>query len=159
MPYLFHQGSRYWVHAANVVVILAAIVQTFWTFLSYQNVEWTYARFVAMLTIPGILYFIASMLVPDDPKLMASWQKHYYDRRIQYFSAITCWGVLTLINTTFVLGMAFNHPARGVQLTMVGMGLCGLISDRPVVHKLLVGVGLAAIVAIGLIVLLVAAVP
>jgi hypothetical protein len=157
MPHLFRRGSRYWVHASNVVVILAGTVQTFWTFLSYQDVEWTYLRFISMLTIPGILYFIASMLVPDDPKLTESWEKHYYDRRIQYFSAIVGWAILTLINTTFVLGMPFAHPVRGVQLSVVGIGLCGLISDRPVVHKLLVGVFLGALLAIGFIVLLVPA--
>lgn len=153
LPHAFRTGRRYSVHAAFVILVLFGTVQNFWAFLGYQVVEWTFARFIGMLAIPGMLYFVASMLIPDDPSLIECWKNHYFQRRAQLFSGITGWGVLTLLNTTFILGMPLAHPARVVQLGLLSVGVCGLSSARPMVHKILIGVMLILALAFPFIVM------
>ena len=153
LSHTFRKGHRYTVHAGFVVLILFGTVLNFWSFLSYRGVDWTFARFIAMLAIPGTLYFVASTLIPDDPSLIERWKDHYFQRRIQLFSGIAGWGALTLANTTFILDHPFDHPARSVQLGLLFVGICGLGSARPVVHKVLVGVMLLLAMVFPLIVM------
>jgi hypothetical protein len=136
-----------------VVLILLGTVQNFWVFLGYQHIEWTFARFIGLLAVPGTLYFIASMLIPDNPSIIESWKKHYFERRVQLFSGIIGWMLLALVNTTFTLGMPLTDPARGVQLGLFAVGVCGLSSARPLVHQILVGVILVLALAFGIIVM------
>lgn len=132
--------------------MLCGTVLNFWSFLAYRDVEWTFARFVGMLAIPGTMYFITAMLIPDDSNGVESWQEHYFRRRLQLFSGILGWGVLTFFNTTVVLGMPLTHPTRAVQLGMMMIGISGLSSARPVVHKVIAGCGLLAVLLFVLIV-------
>jgi hypothetical protein len=121
--------------------MLLAILLNFWAFLSYRDAEWSLVRFVGVLAIPGALYFIAAMLVPDDPRLIESWRTHYFDKRVPYFSGIVAWGLLAAFNTTLVLGLDLTHPSRATQLAIVTVGVCGLASTRPIVHQSLVVLG------------------
>jgi hypothetical protein len=151
LPHAFRRGRVYWVHSAFVVVLLCATVQNFWTFLVYRDLEWTFVRFLGMLAIPGNLYFIASMLIPDEASVVESWKKHYFQRRVQAFSGILAWGLLSFWATTFLAGMPFTHPVRGVQAGLLMMGICGLSSARPIVHELLAGFALTLLLVFGLI--------
>jgi len=153
LSHAFRRGHQYGVHAAFVVLVLFGTVLNFWAFLGYRDVEWTVVRFIAMLAIPGTLYFVASMLIPDDPILVESWKDHYFQRRMQLFSGIAAWGGITLVNTTFILGQPVAHPARAVQLGLLFVGIVGLSSARPMVHKILVGVMLILALAFPLIVM------
>jgi hypothetical protein len=152
LPHVFSRERRYGVHAAAVVIILSATVQNFWVLLSYRNVEWTFLRFIGLLAVPGTVYFIASTIIPDDPGLIESWEKHYFEKRIQLFSGFAVWGVLSILVTTFVLGLPLAAPARGVQLGMIVMGVCGIISARPMVHKFIIGLAVILLLAFGFIV-------
>lgn len=140
LPYAFSKGRHYSVHAGWLVLTLFGVVLNFWAFLGYREIEWTFARFIGMLAIPGVLYFIASMLIPDDTALIECWESHYFQRRVQLFSGITGWGVLTFVNTTFIMGMPLMHPARAVQLGLVTVGIFGLSSARSGIHKTLLGI-------------------
>ena len=139
LPYVFRRERVYGVHAAVVVLLIFGIVFNFWTFLGYQNIEWTFAKFLSLLAIPATLYFMASMIVPDDPHLIESWKEHYYHRRVHYYSGHVGWMVIAIINTTFILDLPLMHPMRGVQVAMLVMGLCALSSKREIVHKAVVG--------------------
>ena len=48
--------------------------------------------------------------------------------------------MIAIVNTTFILGQPLTHPIRGVQLGMLVMGVCGLSSERTIVHKIIVGI-------------------
>ena len=139
LPYVFRRERVYWVHAAVVVLLIFATVFNFWTFLAYQNIEWTFSKFLGLLAIPATLYFMASMIVPDDPHIIESWKEHYYHRRVHYYSGQVGWMVFAIINTTFILDLPITHPMRGLQVGLLVMGLCALSSKREIVHKAVVG--------------------
>jgi len=139
LPYVFRRDSMYGVHATVVVALIFGTVFNFWTFLGYRDTEWTFIKFLGLLATPATLYFMASMLVPDHPELVESWKKHYYHRRVQYFSGHIVWMVIAIINTTFILDLPLTHPMRGVQVTLLVVGLCALSSEREIVHKAMVG--------------------
>ena len=139
LPYVFRRDRVYGVHAAIVVLLIFAITFNFWTFLGYQNIEWTFIKFLGLLAIPATLYFMASMLVPDHPELVESWKEHYYHRRVQYFSGHIGWMVIAIINTTFILDLPLTHPMRGLQVAFLIIGLCSLGSKREIVHRAMVG--------------------
>ena len=153
LPHIFRREARYNVHAALVVLILFGTVQNFWVVLSYQNIEWTFPRFIRLLAVPGTLYFIASTLVPDDPNIIESWKKYYFEKRVQLYSGIMGWMLLAFVNTTFTLGMPLAHPARGVQLGLFAVGVCGLSSARPLVHQILIGCIFLLALAFGIVVM------
>ena len=151
LSHVFSRQRRYGVHAAAVVIILCATVQNFWAVLSYRDLEWTFIRFIGLLAVPGTVYFVASTLIPDNPGLIESWERHYFEKRIQYFSGLVGWSLLSFLNTTYTLGMPLATPVRGVQLGMLVMGVCGLISARPLVHKFIIGLAMILVLAFGII--------
>ena len=150
LPHVFRRERRYGVHAATVVLLIFGTVLNFWTFLGYRGIEWTFARFLGLLAVPGTLYFMASMLVPDDPNLIESWKEHYYHRRVHYYSGMIGWSVIANVNTTFILGLPLTHPIRGVLLGLLAMGVCGLSSERTIVHKIIVGIAAVLLLAFAL---------
>ena len=139
LSFVFHRERRYGIHATVVILLLFGTVINFWTFLGYRDIEWNLARFFSLLAIPATLYFMASMLVPDNPDLIVSWKEHYYHRRVQYFAGQVVWMLVAIINTTFILGLPIAHPIRGVQLVMLITGVCCLSSEREIVHKTVIG--------------------
>ena len=153
LSHVFHRERRYGVHAAFVVMVLFATVQNFWVLLSYQDVEWTFVRFIGLLAVPGTLYFIASILVPDNPSSIESWREYYFEKRIGFYSGIIGWMLMAFVNTTFTLGMPLASPARLVQLGVLVVGVCGLSSAHPLVHQALAGLMFVMALAFGIIVM------
>ena len=143
LPYVLRRDRMYGLHATVLVLLIFGIVFNFWTFLGYQNIEWTFIKFLGLLAIPATLYFMASMLVPDHPELVESWKEHYYHRRVQYFSGHIGWMVIASINTTFILDLPLTHPLRGIVLGNLIGGVCCLSSKREIVQK--AGVGISVI--------------
>ena len=144
LRFVFNPERRYWVHAAVVVIVLLATTINFWAYLGNREVEWTLLRFLAVLGVPGTLYFLASTLVPDDPALVASWETYYFEKRIPIYASVVLWGCLSAANNTFLLQMPATHPGRAVQLSIVAIGAWGLLFARPLAHKLLVGLMMLA---------------
>jgi len=98
---------------------------------------WTLPRFFLALGIPGILYFIAATLIPEDPDEVASWRDHYYETRVQLFGGITAWAVIAAADATVNLGTPLDHPGRIVQAITAVLGIVGLGSSSPRVHSAL----------------------
>lgn len=139
LPYVFQRERVYGVHAAVVVLLIFGTVFNFWTFLGYRDIEWTFSKFLGLLAIPATLYFMASMIVPDDPHIIESWKEHYYHRRVHYYSGQVGWMVIAIINTTLILELPLTHPIRGITLGVLICGVCALSSKHEIVHKAVVG--------------------
>ena len=59
--------KNYWVFYAWVIVVLGLILQfwwAYWDYRAYQN--WTFFKFVYLLSGPAVLYFSSRILVPED---------------------------------------------------------------------------------------------
>ena len=135
LPYVFQRERVYGVHAAVVVLLIFGTVFNFWTFLG-------------LLAIPATLYFMASMIVPDDPHIIESWKEHYYHRRVHYYSGQVGWMVISIINTTLILELPLTHPIRGITLGVLICGVCALSSKHEIVHKAVVGCSLIFIIIV-----------
>lgn len=152
LPYVFGGERAYWIHTAFVVLILFGTVLNFWGFLAYRGTDWDLARFVLLLLIPGVLYFVACSIIPDDPSSIESWQSLYYAKRTHFFSGLVAWGLIAALNTTVLLEMPALHPTRALQLGLLVLGVSGLSSARHSVHRAIVLVA-AAVVAMAVVIL------
>jgi hypothetical protein len=67
LPHAIASTRRYSVHISHVFLVLLALVALFWGFWAFHVIEWNLFSFVSLLAGPGLVYFLACMLIPDVP--------------------------------------------------------------------------------------------
>jgi hypothetical protein len=141
-------SRRYPVHLFYVCTSLFAIASVFWAQWSSRDVEWTFPLYLIRLAGPGILYFNACTLIPDAPSSVESWQDYFFAVRKRFFGGVCIWAPIMAVNSTAVLSIPLYHPIRIVQLGVLLLGMAGLATDRPKIHRIIVlGVGVVAVLA------------
>jgi hypothetical protein len=138
LPVAIAPGRRYSLHLTLTFVQLMLIAISFWTFWSLREVAWTFRGFLFALLVPGLLYYCAAVLVPENPESVTSWRDHYYQVRRRWYGGFALWGVAAAVSATVNLGMPLDHPARGVHVVSVVLGLVGCLSAKPRVHAVIV---------------------
>jgi uncharacterized membrane protein YdjX (TVP38/TMEM64 family) len=147
VPSALDASRRYWVHGGMCLLVLGAIAASFWAFWSYRQVEaWTFPRFLLALTLPGLMYFMAAVLVPENPEKVTSWRDHYFQVRVRFFIGLALWAASAAANATVGLAMPLAHPARAVHVSALLIGCLGASSSKEAVHKGIAGVSLAVLV-------------
>jgi hypothetical protein len=141
---------RYWVHAAYVGLMLLATLVVFWTHWSAHEVDWTFLTFAISLSGPGIVYFLACTIMPDEPGAVTSWRDYFFSVRGRFFGGLCAWAVLMFMQTTVVTGVPLLHASRIIPVGLLIFGLSGLATVSPRAH--------ARIVLVAVLVSLVAAV-
>lgn len=126
--------KRYPIHYAFVFVTLLGIVFSFWNFYGLHVVSWTLPKFLVALSMPGLLYYMASVLIPENPNDVASWREYYYSVRVRYFAGLVCWVIIAATMAYVFLGLPLMHPARIGHAAGLALGLTGLFSSNPRVH-------------------------
>jgi hypothetical protein len=126
------------------------VIIVFWNSWSLREVDWTMPRFVLALSGPGTLYYVANTLIPDAPSIVKSWREYYFSIRTRLFLGLGLWAVLTATSSTLVLEMPIVHPARIAQITILGIAIIGITSERPRIHATLAIAMLTAIAIFGL---------
>ena len=149
LPYALGGERAYWVHTAFVFLALLGTVVNFWSFLGYSEADWNLGRFALLLLVPGVVYYVACSVVPDDPSSIDSWETLYYAKRTRFFSGLLAWGLIAALNTTVLLEMPALHPTRAAQLGLCVLGVGGLSSPRHSVHRVLVFVAAGVLLAAG----------
>lgn len=144
LPYAVEKRRRYWVHLAMTLVLLLAVIGAFWTLWSLRDIRWTFSRFLLVLLIPGILYYLAALAIPENPEHVESWRDHYYTVHGRFFTGFAIWGVVAAVNASVNLGLPLTHPSRGVHTTALIFGIIGAASSNPRVHA---GIVIVAYVA------------
>jgi hypothetical protein len=147
LPAALGPERRYALHLGLTFILLGLIAISFWTFFSLRDVAWTFRGFSTALLVPGLLYYCAAVLVPENPEDVSSWREHYFAVRRRMYGGLTLWGVGAALSATVNLGMPFLHPARFVQATGVTLGLTGLLISKPRAHAVLIT--LMAVLLIG----------
>jgi hypothetical protein len=143
LPYALDPERRYWVHVSFVFHELLRVAAGFWAYWSFREINWTFPKYLLSLVGPGLVYFLASALIPADPTRVSSWRDFYYGARRRYFLAIICWAVTVAATTTVLIGMPWSHPFRWVQLAFLAFGLVGATSSS---HRVHAGLALASLV-------------
>ena len=139
---------RSYIHLSHVAILLFAILLLFWSFWAFREVEWNLLRFTGLLAGPGLVYFLACSMIPDDPSAVDDWGSYYFRVRKRYFIGWCVWSILQTANLTFLVGLPMFHANRLVQVAMLVTGIAGSTTDKVRVHQAIaVGVWIAAIVA------------
>lgn len=128
---------RYVLHLVQMLSMLVLVATSFWTFWSLRDVEWTFRGFSLALLVPGLLFYCAAALVPENPGTVASWRDHYFAVHRRYFGGLALWGIAAGASATVNLGMEFNHPARIGHAAAVVLGLTGAVSANPRLHAVI----------------------
>ena len=134
LPSALAPGRRYWVHAAFVFHELLRVAAGFWAFWSFRDVAWTFPKYLLALVGPGVVYFLAAALVPEEPAAVESWRELYFGVRRRYFLAMVAWALIVAASTTILVQMPWNHPFRRLQLAFLVFGAVGAASESPRVH-------------------------
>jgi len=143
LPAALARERRYWVHLSFVFHELFRVAAGFWAFWSLRETEWTFPAYLLALVGPGLVYFLAATLVPENPADVQSWRVFYFAVRRRYFSAMACWALATVAATSVLIGMPWTHPFRGVQLAFIALGLVGATFESERLHAGLAVTGLA----------------
>lgn len=134
LPYAVEKPRRYWVHLAFTLVLLLAVIGAFWTLWSLRDIPWTFSRFLLVLMIPGVLYYLAALAIPENPEHVESWRDHYYSVHRRFFVGFAVWGAVAAANASVNLGLPLTHPSRVVHVAAVTFGVIGAVSSNPRVH-------------------------
>jgi hypothetical protein len=132
-------GRRYGTHLALMFVMLALVPSSFWTFWSLRDVAWSFFGFMLALLVPGVLYYCAAVLVPENPAQVPSWRQHYFANHRRWYAGLALWGLAAAASASVNLDMPLTHPARRVHAALLIIGIAGCGTSRPRVHA-----GLAA---------------
>lgn len=153
LPYAIRPGRVYWTHLAFVLTSLIYVLNAFWAFWSYRDVDWTYARYLVVLASPAAHYFVASILVPPEPGDVASWREYYFENRLRLFAGLLVIATTGAVSTTILAAMPLDHPARLGQAVTVLVGVVGVLTADPRVNAMLATVSFLGVAAFGVIVL------
>lgn len=150
LPSSLAPQRRYALHLALTFNNLVLITLSFWTFWSYREVAWTFRGFTVALLLPGLLYYCAAVLVPENPEQVPSWREHFNTVRRRWFAGIALWGLAAGASATINLGMPIGHRARAVHIGAVVLGVAGITLPKPIHQAFIVGVIAALLVGAAL---------
>lgn len=140
LPVAIDKSRRYSLHLSLIFVLLLLIATSFWTFWSLRDVAWTFQGFLLALLVPGLLYYCAAVLVPENPEEVLSWRDYYFRAHRRWYTGLGVWGLGAAVSATVNLGMPLHHPARAVHVTSIVVGIVGSVSSNPRVHAAIVTV-------------------
>ena len=153
LPSALAPGRRHALHIGACLILLFLVAISFWVFWSLRDVAWTFVGFLIALSIPGTLFYCAAVLIPENPADVESWERYYFEVHRRLFGGLALWALGAATSATVNLGMGLTHPARAVHATALAIGVSGVVSSNPRVHRLLIafmGVLMAGTLAIQL---------
>jgi hypothetical protein len=129
LPYAVAPDRRYWVHLVFVCSHLFLTILAFWQFWNLRDATWTFPKFVLTLIPPGLIYFTACTLIPEQVSTIESWRSYFYSVRCRFFI-----GIVLVILAGFVISLAFaplpfGSPVRIFQLAILLGSLLGAYSS------------------------------
>jgi hypothetical protein len=143
LPYALAPERRSWVHLAFVLQELMRIAAGFWFFWSYHEIEWTFRLYLLALVPPGISYFLAAALVPEDPSHVLSWEDHYFEVRRRYFLGILVWVLVVTVSVTVLAEQPLLDASRLTQVVFAALAITGATSKSVRVHQALAAISVA----------------
>jgi hypothetical protein len=128
---------RYRTHLLMTFALLLMIAGGFWTFWSLRDVTWTFVGFLVSLSVVGLIYYLAAVLIPENPGHVTSWRDHYSAVRRRWYVGWGLWAVVIALNATVNLGFPLAHPSRAIQAASLIIGIVGASSSSDRVHEVL----------------------
>lgn len=148
LRWVLEAGRIYWIHAAFVISILVLTSLVWWGLWYQRDAQWSYLSFAYNLLIgPGVMYFLAAVLVPEIPRRILSWRDYYYSVRRLMFGTLVGFVVAIFAGGVLITGTPLGHPSQWVVLVALVLSLAGLLTARPAVHGALALVMLCLVCA------------
>ena len=135
LPSAAQPGRRYWVHLTFTCTHLALTIAVFWSFWSFRDATWSLPRFVLVLANPGLIYFNACALIPENASSVDSWRDYYFSVRRRFFVVAICWAAVAAGSTTVLLELPLFHPQRAGEAAVLLVGFVGAMSASERVHS------------------------
>lgn len=139
MRWIVAADRVYWVHLLYVLNFLVITSLVWWALWFQREASWTYISFAYNLLIgPGIMYFLAVLLVPERPRRIKSWNSYFYQIRVLFYGAMLGLAIAALLGSLLITQTSLFHPTQAVIFLGIALSLTGLLSDRHVIHAALV---------------------
>ena len=124
----FNKSRRYPIHLAWVVTLILVSILQWWVLWRTNEIAWTPFRFLWVLAMPAVLFIRAGILLGERPGEVVSYQEHFFQYRVQFFSLGIASAIL-IIFAPWVFGAvpwftaAPLHPSGAVLGTISIAGL------------------------------------
>ena len=129
------KDRRYIVHLLFIVIQLVSIITSFWGVWAHRNLEdWKLYKFIFLLIDGALYYFIATVLVPENPNEIDSWKDYYYKNKHKLFYAILTFLVYIQLNGYILTGIFYFGPEQFFHLIGLVPIYFGLKSKNHKVH-------------------------
>ena len=151
-----NKQSRYSVHLILIIVALLSIVISFWGTWALRDVDWKLYKFILALLDGALYYFMATVLVPENPNEIESWKSYYFAIKNKYFYTILFFLFYVQIHSIVLTDQEFLHPARLGNLIALIPIYFGIKSSN---HKVHFGIAIYYIALVIIMVFTIAAEP
>lgn len=129
-----NKERRYSIHLIFLVVILISIVISFWGIWALRDVEWKLYKFILALMDGALYYFIATVLIPENPNEIESWKDYYYKNKHKLFYGMLFFLFYVQIHSVVLIEQELIHPARlGNLIALIPIYL-GIQSKNHKIH-------------------------
>jgi hypothetical protein len=130
-----NKGRRYIVHLLFIVIQLISIIMSFWGVWAHRELEdWKLYKFIILLMDGALYYFIATVLIPENPNEIDSWRDYYYKNKHKLFYAILAFLVYIQINGYVLNGVFDFGPEQFFHVIFLVPIYFGLKSKNHKVH-------------------------
>lgn len=128
----------YWVHSVYVANLLILTSLVWWGLWYQRDAAWSYLTFAYNLLIgPGIIYFLAVLLVPEVPRRITDWRAYFFSVRKLLYGALLGLVLAIFVGGQMISGTPLLHWTQGLVLAGLALAVVGLWSDRHLVHAVL----------------------
>jgi hypothetical protein len=145
---VMEHGRRDWVHAAWVFNLVLVAVLQWWSFWTWRHVVWSPIRFLEALSLPGLLFVQASLLV-GETALVTSFGDRFFERRVRFFSVGLVLAVSVALSP-WILGLApwFSlTPSHPVAASIIALYVAGIGFRTHLAHAIIVSLAILLAVA------------
>jgi hypothetical protein len=148
LPPVMDHGKRYWVHVAWVFTIVLVATLQWWSFWTWRHVAWSPIRFLWALSVPGLLFVQATLLVGETTSV-TSFRDHFFERRIPFFSVGIALAVSVALSP-WVLGLAAwlsLTPSHPVSASIIALYIAGIGFRTHLAHAIIVSLAMLLAIA------------
>lgn len=151
-----NKESRYSVHIIFLAVNIISIIISFWGTWALKDVDWKLYKFILALMDGALYYYIATILVPENPNEVSSWKNYYFENKNKFFYGMLFFLVYIQVHSFVLIHQELWHPARlGNLLAFIPI----IIGIRSKSHKVHLGLAIYYIVFVVFMVFTIAAEP
>jgi len=133
--------KRYWPHVLWIAIKLHNHFMVWWMYWGARDLEWTYATFLAQLSVPVVLYLQASALVTSRPEAINDWRTHFASIRRRFFGLNIAYLIGASLFVSFATG-DWSMPPAALAATVVAfaISIVGLLFESHRVQSFLVAI-------------------